>query len=566
MMKKTFENMSFRKKLFYTYIVIGIIPIIALTIIVYFQYKDSLENGHIKKLQLSSDNITEELNLKLNQYKTDMARMIYDIRINDVISGELDKEEFSDIMYDYAIPYINLVSSMDIGIKEILIYADEDYGTWVIKDIDEISGNTWYEDTINSKHTVINAVEDEIIISRKQSSIYYKKPNSIIVFYINKQMMFYNIFNNADVGILVLDNNNRVIAADDMSADIILEDNKDVEYTSDNKVLINKENYYYAKSNIDTVGWTVICYSKDISLVQDINSILLISIIITFSSFMVIIFLTNIFSKTIMKPIIRLNGKMKKVESGEFNIELGETTDDEIGKLEKRFKLMVDQINHLIEFEYKQELVLKDAELRALQARISPHFLYNTLSTINMKALLLESNEISEIVMALSTFYRTTLNSGKDVIMIKDELKNLKAYIKIQQAMYGDRFEVIYDIDEGLEKYYIINLILQPLVENAIEHGIDKIDEKGIIAIRVWEENNLIKFSVEDNGQGFNEENMHKKTSLGYGIYNVKQRLKIFFENKCSLKYEKSRWNGVKVVITVPKYKFGEDIEKKRKG
>ena len=110
------------------------------------------------------------------------------------------------------------------------------------------------------------------------------------------------------------------------------------------------------------------------------------------SSFIVILCLTNIFEKTIMKPIIGLNSKMQKVENGEFNIDIGETSDDEIGQLEKRFKLMVDQISNLIEFEYKQELVLKDAELRALQARISPHFLYNILSTINMKALMLESD------------------------------------------------------------------------------------------------------------------------------------------------------------------------------
>lgn len=195
--------------------------------------------------------------------------------------------------------------------------------------------------------------------------------------------------------------------------------------------------------------------------------------------------------------------------------------------------------------------------MRALQAQINPHFLYNSLSMINWKALEAEQEDISQITLSLSTFYRTALNKGKNILLVKDEIANIKSYLDIQLAMHDNSFDVVYDIDESILKYETLNLILQPLLENAIGHGIDvKTDGRGEIRIEGKENGDFLDFTVSDNGVGMTKTQaalILSKSSNGYGVSNVNERIKLYYGEEYAVKIESTPGTGTKVMLHFPK-------------
>ena len=192
-----------------------------------------------------------------------------------------------------------------------------------------------------------------------------------------------------------------------------------------------------------------------------------------------------------------------------------------------------------------------------MQAQINPHFLYNSLSIINWKALEADQEDISRITLSLSTFYRTALNKGKNILLVRDEIANIKAYLDIQLTMHDDSFDVIYDIDDSILKYETLNLILQPILENAIHHGIDlKQDGRGEICISGKEDDKDIRFAVSDNGVGMTQEQAElilTADSKGYGVRNVNERIKLYYGAEYAVCIDSEVGRGTTVTIHFPK-------------
>lgn len=214
---------------------------------------------------------------------------------------------------------------------------------------------------------------------------------------------------------------------------------------------------------------------------------------------------------------------------------------DEIGIVTNSLGRMTERLNDTINQVYKIEIEKKATELKALQAMINPHFLYNTLSSIKWKALKKGEDEISDITGLLAKFYRTMLNGGKQMTTVERELENIRAYVKIQQMTKEKGFRVEYRIDkEGME-CEMLNFLLQPIVENAIEHGIDYVDEEeqeGIVIIEFWKEEEWLLFSVSNNGPVMDMEllkDILNRPGKGYGIFNIQQRIAIYYGDGCGL-------------------------------
>ena len=181
------------------------------------------------------------------------------------------------------------------------------------------------------------------------------------------------------------------------------------------------------------------------------------------------------------------------------------------------------------------------------------------MSLINWKAIRAKAFDISHITTTVSKFYRTILNKGKNVISIKDELENTKTYIEIQMAMHSNSFDAEYDIDELIYEYNMINIILQPIVENAIEHGIDHMleEKKGELRIAGHVNEQYIEFLVKDNGAGMSEEIIKQifvNKTVGYGLKNVDDRIKIFFGDEYGLTIKSERGIGTEVKVKLPKF------------
>lgn len=258
----------------------------------------------------------------------------------------------------------------------------------------------------------------------------------------------------------------------------------------------------------------------------------------------------------IVKNIEKLTRNMKEVKRGNLEVTITSDSSDEIGELVQGFEEMVERIKTLIEEVYEGKLSLKEYEMKALQAQINPHFLYNSLSLINWKAIEANEKDISKITLALSKFYRTALNKGKSVMPLEDEISNVKSYLDVQLMMHDYEFDVEINIDECMYYYDTPNLILQPLIENAIDHGIDlKTEGRGKIVIRGWSEGETMYLSVEDNGVGMEEEvaqSILTRKSKGYGVRNVNERIKLTYGPDYGLTIESKEGEGTKITVKMP--------------
>ena len=267
--------------------------------------------------------------------------------------------------------------------------------------------------------------------------------------------------------------------------------------------------------------------------------------------------ITGFISSGLTRPLELLMNTIQKIGNGNVQLRAKIVKEDEIGELAQQFNEMLDQMEELKQKEYQTKQLLNRAEYKALQAQVNPHFLYNTLSLINWKAIEADAQDISKITLALSTFYRTSLNKGKNVMSLSDELRNMRSYLDIQLMMHDYEFDVEFDVDESIGQYQSLNLMLQPLIENAIAHGIDvKTDGRGKLTITGKEDGDLIVLTVSDNGVGMSDEQAARiltEESKGYGVRNVNERIKLYYGEQYSLQIESKIGQGTKASIRIPK-------------
>lgn len=264
------------------------------------------------------------------------------------------------------------------------------------------------------------------------------------------------------------------------------------------------------------------------------------------------------FSQSFSKRISALNTYTRHIVKNHFQNSISSDIKDEIGEITNSIGQMVTETRQYIDEVYENRIALKEAEIKALQSQINPHFLYNTLSSINWMAIYRGDKTISEIITNLSNFYRSTLNRNSSVTTIEHELETTKAYIDIQLMVYKNTFDVIFHILPSVLEYQIPSIILQPIVENAIEHGILALPEnkRGQIIISAYEEDSDILFDIFDNGPGLSEEeakSILESSSKGYGVKNVNDRLKLFFDDTYGITFTSSP-DGLTVTIRIPKY------------
>ncbi|MGB9678757.1 MAG: sensor histidine kinase [Thermoanaerobacteraceae bacterium] len=266
------------------------------------------------------------------------------------------------------------------------------------------------------------------------------------------------------------------------------------------------------------------------------------------------------FSYTFSKPIIMLANKMESIKDGNLDVMAKTEIKGEIGILYSSFNYMIKRINDLIHEVYLSKLKKKEAELKALQAQINPHFLYNTLDSINWIALRNNVPDISKMVNALASILRYSLNKGNEIISIQDEIKQVESYIIIQKIRFRNKFDVYFDIDKKILNYKTIKLILQPLVENALIHGIETYEGKGYIKIKGFYEHDNIIFEIINNGNTIDLSkvnyllNSATEEKDSYGIQNVNERLKLYYGENFGLRFYINENNTI-ARISIPAQK-----------
>jgi len=319
----------------------------------------------------------------------------------------------------------------------------------------------------------------------------------------------------------------------------------------------------YTFGTSEKTSWTVVGVSNVQELLSSKRELQFYLWLLVAFTFSIVIFISTLLSKRIVKPIEELRRSMQEVEKGNFDIDISVKCDHEVFDLAEDCRIAISKIRELIiQNEHTQELKRKN-EFKALQAQINPHFLYNTLDSIIW---LIEGNENDDAVMMteqLADLFRLSLNKGKEIIPIREVVEHIRCYLEIQKMRYKKKLDYQILVDEDLLSYTSLKLLLQPLVENAIYHGIKNQPGQGLITVRVEHSADSIEFSVEDNGAGMTAEILEKlnagvipaSSRNGMGLNNVKERIHLFFGEEYNLEIQSSPGAGTVVRFTIPKRK-----------
>lgn len=326
--------------------------------------------------------------------------------------------------------------------------------------------------------------------------------------------------------------------------------------------------------SLKEVGWRVVGVSYIGELLVSKQEIIIPLIILTLLALVVAFLISKRIVSQTAKPIRELTEHMQEIELGKLGVEIDTQSDtEEIQCLTASFKEMVYKIEGLIEQVEDNQKKLRKSELKVLQSQINPHFLYNSLDTIIWLGEREECEKVVQMTAALARYFRLSLSKGKEVITIYEEVEHVKHYLQIQKIRYASKLTYTIEVSPDIFDEMIVKIVLQPLVENALYHGIKDLEEGGYIRVLGFREGSNIILEVYDNGKGMSREQIKNilkapsSTSItkgGVAIKNVHERIQVYFGQDYGLSYESEYGKWTKVRITIPVIEIGEWNEKNR--
>ncbi len=416
---------------------------------------------------------------------------------------------------------------------------------------------------------------------------------------ISLSRLIYKINTNETIGVLLVDLNydviNRICSSIKLGKRgyvFIIDKNGEIVYHPQQQLVygnLKKENIqqivkstqnYFAADNVEAdkfysvetmpvIGWKVIGVNYRDELVENRDKIRQTYASWGLAFFSISILLSIILAQRIAKPIRELRNSMRQVEQGNFSVRAEIQSSNEIGELGRDFNIMVSEIEKLLRRITEQQELKRKSELKALQMQINPHFLYNTLDSIIWMAEGGKQQEVISMSSSLARLFRLSISKGKEIIDIGSEIEHVRNYLTIQKIRYKDRLDYRIEVPENLKSYKTVKIILQPLVENAIYHGIKNKEGPGLVIIGGRQHEGGIELFVQDDGVGMSESTLRtlqerlagKKIDTpqdpnllhsGLGVHNVDERIKLYFGPSFGLSFESAEDVGTTVRIRLP--------------
>ena len=326
---------------------------------------------------------------------------------------------------------------------------------------------------------------------------------------------------------------------------------------------IDGERYQLLLAHSDVTGWDTVGVFHMGETLEPVQALRRYTLLVALASVALAIFVSQSFSSRFTRPITRLARLMGEAERGNLDVSFdARGASGEIAQLGQSFNSMIAKLKELLQLVVKEQREKRRAEIRTLQAQINPHFLYNTMDTIRWMAEEHQAPEIAETVSALTRLFRISLSRGREVIPLSEEAEHVRSYLYIQKVRYEDKLNYAIDIPDSLGHLMVNKLILQPLVENAIYHGIKQKRGPGHIAVSARREGGALVFTVSDDGAGMSPEacealnrQLSDENALpesGYGIFNVNNRIRLSYGKAYGLRYAINAQGGVTVTLTCP--------------
>ncbi|MBT2759308.1 sensor histidine kinase [Mesobacillus foraminis] len=561
-----FRFRKIRRRFLAIMIVLSLPPIFIVGVVSYQTSKNALIENHLKSNENHLKATSEKVDLLLRNV-INMERFILsnsELRQQLIESRSIsDKEQKSlkwgtanklqQIMSDYAIEqkYIDSICLFDDYLRAVCYGRSDNAGRY---ENGEIISSHWYQKAVQAKGKEIffhnNVLEDSPLNETFSSVKLLRNPASgdyetigLLVVNIHKSIFseMMNQTNNDEYFILdSAEDNIKPVYSSNPSYYKEL-------YVKSLSVLFNNklDDYVVSYYTNKTTDWTFTYLIKEEELLKRPHQIRAVTNIVALLIAISAVILSVILSGTITRPLLKIKQMMVAWAKGTSNFK--ETFyDDEVGEIGETFKKMAVENKELNERLIRYQLKEREAELRVLQSQINPHFLYNTLDSIYWMAIINNQDDIGKMAISLSESFKIILSKGKEIIPLHMELKHIDCYMTIQNIRFGDRFTFIQKIDSELMNIEVLKLLLQPLVENAIYHGLEPKTGNGTIYLTGSMKSEFIEFTVEDDGVGIEDMTVTEK---GYGLGNVRERLTIYYGPTSSLKIKSEIGKGTKIII-----------------
>ncbi|NNU78663.1 cache domain-containing sensor histidine kinase [Clostridium estertheticum] len=586
---KIFLDRSIKYKLSFYFSLVILIPIVTISILGNLLYKNSITNQQNENIRQMVSQISNNIDFYIKDTENIINYLSEDPRILSFLGNNTNssiiKKDIESMRVEESSKAINSFTTFHSEIAGIMIVKQDDT---FVSDVmgrisrDALTKEKWYLDAAKNPITMhlfskpvgrnINNVfqySADDVVSMSKAVVDKKTGKCIGVILIDMKLdIIKSVIEHAKPAkngfVYIVDNNGEIVYSPVNK--IVYRIKSEWTDNSSGEILIKriKENdYKIIHGNSTYTGWkTVEVFPLNESL-RVIDSLVYYSIIIAIITLLIAEILATFFTRSIVGPISKLKSLMKKTEEGNFNVVFNSKYDDEIGELGNAFNNMVREIKNLIMLVETEGKKKRKAEISILHAQIKPHFIYNTLDTIQWMAQEHDAQDIVDITYNLTNLLRIGLSAGEENIKISQEIKHVESYLLIQKIRYEDKLNYEINMQKEILNLSVIKLILQPIVENAIYHGIKEKRGSGHIKISGMIENEKICFVIQDNGIGIEDEKLMKinemlkgKTTsndvIGYGIFNVNEKIKLTYGEEFGLEYHSIYGEGTTVVLWHP--------------
>jgi two-component system sensor histidine kinase YesM len=592
-----FNKLSLKGKLITSFIGLIIFPLIFLSIFSSNLYLQEIQDTVIKSAVQSNEQVIKNLDSFLGLLSKLTEYPISDTSIREILKKDYSKAEYPDYEkardFDIAkgLLYNNIKVYSDM-IDSIFLYRADTYEIRGRTPTDSLNSNyapsneKWLTDitNLNGGYSVIGIHRDiqtipggNYVITAGRSIIEPGTGNNLGTIIINVRVedlnkLWMDSTLTPNTKFFLVDEKDNIIFSSDKdlintSIHRVIEGNADFDSFNNKEININGQKYYLMTSVSDMSNWKVVMLVPREELFSFFGKMYGMTALTALVIIIVSVIIAIMIATGVARPLYKLNGAMREVARGNFDAEIEVGGSGEVREISLTVQKMIREIKTLIGKIYKEEEEKRVAEMNALQSQINPHFLYNTLNAIKWMANIQGASGIENVLNTLSSMFAFTAKSSCDFVPIREEIEFVQNYLKILNIRYYNKFTVDFDIDENVYEYKTLKFLLQPVIENAVFHGIEGVERKGRIRIAIYHSEGKVFFKVEDNGKGitkevldriFSEEgeNVHKKFN-SIGIPNIQKRIRLHFGEEYGLSIQSVSNRGTTVTIVIPAMHIG---------
>lgn len=584
-----YKNCSMRVKLFASFFLLIFIPIIVLTVFAAYRSTAIIQEQSMEIARLYLQQTENEMESELYKIATVSSSVAQTAKVHEVLEKQNTGISFSEEYDDMNELYKTIESTRALqNLYQIRLFISDSFthsrSNYITYPLSSVSDTDWY-------HQLVEQYQTQTLLPPSIFQPPLSEPQEVlsVVTLIRSRKNITRILGVVSVDVLksdlidILQRNNYA----EQSAAYLVDENLNIVCGANSTFPVSEADLaaqlqqmrdtFGASSGVSTAGnavyglsapifdgwriFTVASMGNLLSPVLDLrDQMILLTVIISIIAFC----LSYLYARYSTRRIKTLAEQVRRVENGDLSVSCIVDSEDEIGELQNSFNFMVRRISLLVDERYNLGKNLKDMELRALQAQINPHFLYNTLDMIAWKAMASGNQETVDIVVKLARFYRLSLSNGSDFLPLSDEVEHVRLFVELTNLCRSRNVQLITEVAPNIADYPIMKLILQPIVENSLFHGLYELsDREGVIRLTAEQIGSYVQIQIADNGVGIEKSKLAELLAKkerpvvntkrgGYGIGNILERLRIYYDDRFTFQIESAILTGTTVTIRIP--------------